>query len=97
MSNKKAFIIIDLQNDYLWDRRKSVFTYDTEKLIGNVNRSIASYSEKGYDIIYIKHILPKLLWGVGFSIKGTEGAKLYDGLNIVSSLCFKKNRSDSYT
>lgn len=97
MSNKKAFIIIDLQNDYLWDRRKSVFTYDTEKLIGNVNRSIASYSEKGYDIIYIKHILPKLLWGVGFSIKGTEGAKLYDGLNIVSSLCFEKNRSDSYT
>ena len=97
MSDRKAFIIIDLQKDYLWDKRKSMFTYDTEKLVGNVNRAIASYKEKGYDIIYIKHILPKVMWGVGFSIKGTEGAELYEGLDIVSDLCFEKNRSDSYT
>ena len=44
----------------------------------------------------IKHILPKLLWGVGFSIEGTEGAELYEGLDVVSDLCFEKNRSDSY-
>lgn len=97
MSNKKALIIIDLQKDYLWNRRKSMFTYDTEKLVGNVNRAIISYKEKGYDIIYIKHILPKVLWGVGFSIKGTEGAELYDGLNVISDLCFEKNFSNSYT
>ena len=53
MPDKKAFIIIDLQKDYLWDKRKDMFTYDTEKLVGNVNRAIASYKEKGYDIIYI--------------------------------------------
>ena len=59
MGEKKALIVIDLQNDYLWDKRKRMFTYDTDKLIGNVNRAIAEYKEKGYDIIYIKHILPK--------------------------------------
>ena len=97
MGEKKALIVIDLQNDYLWDKRKPMFTYDTDKLIGNVNRAIAEYKEKGYDIIYIKHILPKILWGAGFSIKGTEGAELYGGLDIVSDLCFEKNRSDTYT
>ncbi|MBR2555852.1 MAG: cysteine hydrolase [Aeriscardovia sp.] len=97
MGEKKALIVIDLQNDYLWDKRKPMFTYDTDKLIGNVNRAIAEYKEKCYDIIYIKHILPKILWGAGFSIKGTEGAELYGGLDIVSDLCFEKNRSDTYT
>ena len=66
MSDKKAFIVIDLQKDYLWDKRKDMFTYDTEKLVGNVNRAIASYKEEGYDIIYIKHILPKVMWGVEY-------------------------------
>ena len=74
-----------------------MFTYDTDKLVGDVNRLIVSYKEKEYDVIYIKHILPKLLWGVGFSIKGTEGAELYEGLDIVSDLLFEKNRSDAYT
>lgn len=97
MSDKKAMLVIDMQNDYLWDKRKSMFSYDTDKLTGNVNKAIDSYKEKGYDIIYIKHILPKLLWGVGFSIKGTEGAELYSGLSIVSDLCFEKSRSDTYT
>ena len=97
MPDKKAFIVIDLQKDYLWDKRKPMFTYDTDKLVGNVNRAIASYKEEGYDIIYIKHILPKVMWGVGFSIRGTEGAQIYEGLDIVSDLCFEKNRSDTYT
>ena len=97
MSDKKAFIVIDMQKDYLWDKRKAMFIYDSKKLVENVNSAIKSYTEKGYDIIYVKHILPKVLWGVGFSIKGSEGAELYDGLDIVSDLCFEKNRSDSYT
>ena len=57
MSDKKAFIIIDLQKDYLWDKRKSMFTYDTQKLVGNVNKAIAAYKEKGYDIIGFWRIL----------------------------------------
>ena len=62
-----------------------------------MNRAIADCKDNGYDIIYIKHILPRIMWGVGFSIKGTEGAELYKGLDIVSDLCFEKNRSDTYT
>ena len=97
MDERKALLVIDMQNDYLWDKRKPMFSYDTDKLTGDVNRLIAIYGDRGYDIIYIKHILPKLMWGVGFSIKGTEGAELYGGLNIVSDLSFEKNRSDTYT
>ncbi len=97
MSHKKALLVIDMQNDYLWDKRKPMFSYDTDKLTGNVNEAIEFHKENEYDIIYIKHILPKIMWGVGFSIKGTEGAKLYSGLNIVSDLCFEKKHSDTYT
>ncbi|MBR6258430.1 MAG: cysteine hydrolase [Lachnospiraceae bacterium] len=97
MSDKKALLVIDMQNDYLWDKRKPMFNYDTERLVGAVNKAIADFKDEGYDIIYIKHILPRILWGVGFSIKGTEGAELYKGLDIVSDLCFEKNRSDTYT
>ncbi len=97
MSDKKALLVIDLQNDFLWEKRKKIFTYDTDILVGQVNRLIIAYRDKGFDIIYIKHILPKILWGVGFSIAGTEGAELYPGLDIVSDLCFEKNHADAYT
>ena len=97
MSADKAFIVIDLQNDYLWDKRKPMFSYDSDKLVENVNHNILTYKEKGYDIIYIKHILPKIMWGVGFSIKGTEGAELYPKVDRVSDYIFEKNHSDSYT
>ena len=97
MPEKKALIIIDLQKDYLWDKRKPMFTYDTKALMQKVNSAIGTYKENGYDIIYVKHVLSKLLWGVGFSIKGTEGAELYDGLDVVSDLCFEKSHSDSYS
>ena len=93
----KVLIVIDLQNDYLWGKRKPMFSYDTDKLVENVNHNILAYREKGHDIIYIKHILPKILWGVGFSIKGTEGAELYPGVHLVSDLIFEKNHSDTYT
>ena len=97
MAAEKALLVIDMQNDYLWDKRKSMFSYDTDKLVGDVNHAISIYNENGYDIIYIKHIMPKIMWGVGFSIKGTEGAELFPGVNLVSKFIFVKNRSDAYT
>ncbi|MCR5282029.1 MAG: hypothetical protein K6E18_01555 [Lachnospiraceae bacterium] len=74
-----------------------MFTYNTDKLVSDVNRTIETYLAQDCDIIYIKHVLSRLMWGVGFSIKGTEGAELYPGLKVVSDLIFEKNRSDSYT
>ena len=56
---KKALLVIDMQNDYLWSKRKEMFSYDTEKLVGNVNQAIEQYQEEGYDIIYIKQFPEK--------------------------------------
>ncbi len=92
--------MIDLQNDYLWEKRKSLFSFDTDTLIRNVNQAINSYKENGYDIVYIMHVYPNNAFIrriVGFSVKGTEGAELYSELKVVSDLHFEKNRSNSYT
>lgn len=75
MSDKKALVVIDMQNDYLWENRKAKFSYNTAKLVNAVNRAISSYKEKGYDIIYIAQMFPNIItnkWFIGFSIKGTD-------------------------
>lgn len=100
MPNKKALLVIDMQNDYLGPKRKTMFSYDSAELTASVNRAIHRYQSDGADILYIAHILPNIAtnrWFIGFSIKGTEGAKLYDGLDIVSELYFEKNLSNTYT
>ena len=61
MSGKKALLVIDMQNDYLSEDRKSMFTYDTEKLVASVNNAITLYNEKGYDIIYIKQVFQDII------------------------------------
>ena len=100
MSEKKALIVIDMQNDYLWDKRKAKFSYNTAELVGNVNKAAAGYKEKGYDIIYIAQVFPNIItnkWFIGFSIKDTPGAEFYEGLDVVSDLCFEKNLPDTYS
>ena len=98
--SKKALIVVDMQNDYLWEQRKPMFSYNTAELVGNVNKAIHSYKDKGWDIIYISQIFPNIItnrWIIGFSIANTEGAKLYGGLDVVSDLCFDKNLPDAFT
>lgn len=100
MPHKKALLVIDMQNDYLGPKRKTMFSYDSAELTASVNRAIHRYQSDGADILYIAHILPNIAtnrWFIGFSIRGTEGAKLYDGLDIVSELYFEKNLSNTYT
>ena len=97
---KGALLVIDMQNDYLWDKRKPKFSYDTERLVEAVNDAIASYRKLGYDIIYIAQMFPNIItnkWFIGFSIKGTPGADLYSGMDIASDLYFEKNLSDAYS
>ena len=96
---KKALIVIDMQND-LWEKRKPMFSYDTPALTGAVNRAVKEYSEKGWDVIYILQLFPDLptnRWIIGFSIKNTEGAELYGGLDVVSEHIFEKNLPDSFS
>ena len=43
---KKALIIIDIQNDYLYDKRLKKFNYDTNTVINNINNTINKYKEE---------------------------------------------------
>ena len=100
MENKKALIVIDMQNDYLWEKRKPMFSYNTGELVDSVNKAVSFYKEQGADIIYIAQMFPNIItnkWIIGFSIKGTEGAELYSGLDIASDLYFEKNFPDTYS
>ena len=95
---KTALIVIDMQNDYLYEKRKPKFSYDTEKLTASVNGLIHRYNDEGSDIIYIRHIIQNLPTNrllFGYSIAGTEGAELYGGLDIVSDLIFDKLVGDA--
>ena len=96
---KKALIVIDIQNDYLYDKRLKKFNYDTNTVINNINNIINKYKEDS-DIIYISHLIHnfptnRLLFG--YSIKGTIGAELYKDLNIVSNYKFNKYLPSAYT
>ena len=79
MSNKKALIVVDMQNDYLWNRRKKTFSYNTPELVNAVNSLISEFSERGDDVIYVGQVFPNIItnkWFIGFSIKGTSGAEI---------------------
>lgn len=95
---KKTLLVIDMQNDYLCEKRMKRFTYDTEGLVGRVNRIIHQYNGEGSDVIYIRHIIQNLPTNrllFGYSIAGTKGAELYGGLDIVSDYIFDKLVGDA--
>ncbi len=95
---KTALIVIDMQNDYLYEKRKDKFAYNTSELTAAVNKLIHQYKENGSDVIYIRHIIQNLPTNrllFGFSIAGTVGAELYSGLDIVSEYCFDKLVGDA--
>ena len=95
----KALIVIDIQNDYFKENRLKRFTYDTPTVIKNINKTIDKY-KKDSDIIYISHLIQNLPTNrllFGYSIKNTEGAKLYKDLNIVSDYKFDKYLPSAYT
>ena len=79
-------------------RRKSRFTYNTEELTKNINAEIERLKTE-CDVIYISHLIQNIVTNrllFGFSIEGTPGAELYDGLHIVSDLIFDKYTSDAF-
>ena len=77
---KTALIVIDMQNDYLYEKRKDIFSYNTTELTAAVNELIHQYQDNFCDIIYIRHIIQDLPTNrllFGYSIAGTEGAELF--------------------
>lgn len=100
MALRTPLIVIDMQNDYLYEKRKPKFSYDTPKLTAAVNELIHRYHDEGQDVIYIRHIIQNLPTNrllFGYSIAGTKGAELYGGLDIVSDYCFDKLLGDALT
>lgn len=96
---KQALLVTELQNDFLWEKRKSKFPYDTGRLIAAVNAAAAETKAAGGDVIYIRQIFPDTPSNhiiFDFCIEGTEGAALYGGLELVSGLIFDKNAADVY-
>ena len=95
-----ALIVIDMQNDYLWEKRKKRFAYNTEQLVGSVNGLIHKYHDENRDVIYIRHLIhnfPSNRILFGYSIAGTDGAELYSGLEMVSDFIFDKYFGDALT
>ncbi|MBR3630780.1 MAG: cysteine hydrolase [Oscillospiraceae bacterium] len=95
-----ALLVIDMQNDYLYEKRKEQFSYRTQQLTDAVNALVHEYDAGGMDVIYIRHIIQnfptnRLLFG--YSIDGTEGAELYSGLDVVSKYIFTKLFGDALT
>ena len=96
---KQALLVFELQNDYLWEKRKEKFPYDTKKLISAVNAAISQYQAENCDILYLAQIFPDTPTNhlvFGFCIEQTEGAKLYSELQIASDLYFEKNVADAF-
>ncbi len=96
---KTALIVNEMQNDYLWEKRKDKFPYDTAALLNAVNAAIDSVQAAGGDVLYISQIFPDTPSNhiiFGYCITGTEGAKLHAGLHVVSAHCFAKNVSDLF-
>ena len=95
-----ALLVIDMQNDYLWEKRKAQFSYDTPALTNAVNALIRKYHGAGQAVIYIRHLIQNLPTNrllFGYSLKGTEGAEIYNGIEIVSDLIFDKYFGDALT
>lgn len=96
---KTALLVMELQNDYLWEQRKPKFPYDTAKLIAAANDAISRVQASGGDVIYLKQIFPDTPSNhiiFDFCIEGTAGAALYSGLQVASTYCFEKNVADAY-
>ena len=89
---KVALLVIDMQNDYLYEKRMKRFAYDTEELVGRVNGLIRRASAAGQDVI---QNLPTNRLLFGYSLAGTEGAELYAGLDRVSDHVFDKLVGDA--
>jgi len=100
MSDKTALVVIDMQEDYLRENRKKMFSYDTDALVTSVNRAIAVYREQGCDILYVKQVFQNIITNrvfIGFTIKGTPGAEIYSGVDVVSEMVFEKYFSDTFS
>ena len=83
---KKALVVIDLQNDS---------TKNYKEIIDNVNRSIDWAVENEIPVVYIKHY--NLSAGTRTFKPDTRGSELVSDMKIVSNNIFEKSKGNALT
>ena len=83
---KKALIIIDIQND---------ITKHYKDVIGNINKAVDWAVNAGIHVVYIRH--ENLSDGTRTFKNGTKGAELVPDLNMVSENVFTKYKGNALT
>ena len=83
---KKALIIIDIQND---------ITKNYKNIIENINKAIDRAVDNDIHVVYIKH--ENLSAGTRTFKPNTRGAELVSDLNIVSNNIFTKCKGNALT
>ena len=84
--NKKALVVIDIQND---------ITKHYRDIIDNINAAIDWAADQGMTIIYIKH--NNLSPGTRTFKPDTKGAELAPELKVVSDHIFVKTKANTLT
>ena len=84
--NKKALVVIDIQND---------ITKNYRDIIGNLNKAVDWAVENSIHVIYIRH--ENLSAGSKLLLPGTFGAELAEDLNVASRNVFTKTKSNVLT
>ena len=83
---KKALVIIDIQND---------ITKNYREIIDNINRAIDWAVKEDIHVVYIRH--ENLSEGTRTFKPGTRGFELVPELNIVSDNIFTKSKGNALT
>ena len=83
---KKALVIIDIQND---------ITKNYREIIDNINRAIDWAVKENIHVVYIRH--ENLSEGTRTFKPGTRGFELVPELNIVSDNIFTKSKGNALT
>ena len=86
MAQKKALVIIDIQND---------ITKNYKEIIDNINKSIDWAVKNGIHVVYIRH--ENLSDGTRTFKPNTRGAELVSDLKIVSRNIFTKHKGNALT
>ena len=84
MTQKKALVIIDIQND---------ITKNYKEIIDNINKSIQWAVDSGVHVVYIRH--ENLSDGTKVFKPNTRGAELASDLNVVSENIFTKYKGSA--
>lgn len=101
-TEKKALVIIDVQEDFTGTTATTPFPYrNSIELINNINTLITKAEKENIPVIYIKHELEATSFNKtlfkGKVLKGNIGTRFDSRLKIINNNIFTKNIGDSFS